>query len=102
MPQQFWSRNKAGERVFDTYYSQAEVDGIVSAIAIVDPYFNQAARRVLFEKNNTASYPNTMTALRKLDDLLIASGDYDGMTDGEKAARLAAETFESLGVVPSV
>ncbi|MEL7428013.1 MAG: hypothetical protein AAFN81_33830 [Bacteroidota bacterium] len=96
-----WIRDDNGQREFYEVPDKPtieELDQRVSNIQIVIPYFQQAAQSVVFAKENTANYPNTMTALRTQDNNLIASNSYDGLTEGDKAQLLITATKNALGI----
>lgn len=69
----------------------------VGNITVTIPYFQQAAQLVLFDKDNTSSYPNTMNSLRNNDNNLIANNSYNGLTEGAKALILAQAVASDLG-----
>lgn len=96
-----WVRNENGERVFTEIPDIVETDNLkerIDKIVVEVPYFNQAAQLILFLKENTNTYPNTKRALGRVDDRLIASAAYLGLTEGEKAQLLFHETKKELKI----
>ncbi len=85
----------------DTKIKELEVENKnlkerLDVVVIEIPYFQQACQLVLFLKENTKSYPNTMKSFREQDDLLIANNSYEGKSEGEKAKLLSDKVIEDL------
>ncbi len=98
---QHWIRNGEGERELKEipeYVDFQTLEERLNAITVIVPYFQQAAQVILFAKANTNTYPRSMTALRDQDDTLIATGSYDGLTEGAKAQLLITAAAAALGV----
>lgn len=99
----YWYRGINNEKIFVNIVSQEDflnLKDIVEGNLLPVPYFEQAAKSILFSKDNLMSYPKTMESLRSIDDRLIGEGSYNGLTESAKAT-LLIEEFNSGNSVQS-